>query len=43
MPKEKMDLDTKLIDEFNDYVQNHPQLKSILLPVRDGLYISRKL
>ena len=43
MPKEKMDLDTRLIDEFNDYVQNHPQLVSILLPVRDGLYISRKI
>jgi predicted O-methyltransferase YrrM len=43
MPKEKMDLDTRLIDEFNDYVQNHPQLESILLPVRDGLYISRKI
>lgn len=43
MPKEKMDLDTRLIDEFNDDVQNHPQLESILLPVRDGLYISRKI
>jgi predicted O-methyltransferase YrrM len=43
MPKDQMDLDTKLIDKFNDYVQNHPKLKSILLPIRDGLYISRKL
>jgi len=43
MPKEQMDLDTRMINEFNDYVQNHPQLKSILLPVRDGLYISRKI
>jgi predicted O-methyltransferase YrrM len=43
MPKEKMDVDTQLIDAFNDYVQNHKQLESILLPVRDGLYISRKL
>ena len=43
MPKEKMDVDTQLIDTFNDYVQNHKQLESILLPVRDGLYISRKL
>jgi predicted O-methyltransferase YrrM len=43
MPKDKMDVDTQLIDAFNDYVQNHEQLESILLPVRDGLYISRKL
>ena len=43
MLKEKMDVDTRMINEFNDYVQNHPQLESILLPVRDGLYISRKI
>ncbi|MEY4571263.1 MAG: hypothetical protein RLZ10_456 [Bacteroidota bacterium] len=43
MPKEKMDFDTKMIDEFNEYVQKHPKLKSILLPIRDGLYVSRKL
>ena len=43
MPKEQMDVDTRMINEFNDYVQNHPQLESILLPVRDGLYISRKI
>lgn len=41
--KDEMDLDTKLIDEYNDYVQSHPKLKSILLPVRDGLYLSRKI
>jgi predicted O-methyltransferase YrrM len=41
LPEDKMDLDTKLIDEYNDYVQSHPKLKSILLPVRDGLYLSR--
>lgn len=43
LPEDKMDLDTKLIDEYNDYVQSHPKLKSILLPVRDGLYLSRKI
>ena len=43
MPKDKIDVDTQQIDAFNDYVQNHKQLESILLPVRDGLYISRKL
>ena len=43
LPEDKMDLDTKLIDEYNDYVQSHPKLKSIFLPVRDGLYLSRKI
>jgi predicted O-methyltransferase YrrM len=43
LTEDKMDLDTKLIDEYNDYVQSHPKLKSILLPVRDGLYLSRKI
>jgi predicted O-methyltransferase YrrM len=43
LPEDKMDLDTKLIDEYNDYIQSHPKLKSILLPVRDGLYLSRKI
>ncbi len=43
LPADKMDIDTRLINEYNEYVQSHPQLKSILLPVRDGLYISRKI
>jgi predicted O-methyltransferase YrrM len=43
LPVDKMDIDTRLINEYNDYVQSHPQLKSILLPVRDGLYVSRKI
>jgi predicted O-methyltransferase YrrM len=43
LPVDKMDLDTRLINEYNDYVQTHPKLKSILLPVRDGLYVSRKI
>jgi predicted O-methyltransferase YrrM len=43
LPADKMDIDTRLINEYNDYVQSHPQLKSILLPVRDGLYVSRKI
>lgn len=43
LPKNQMDLDTKLINKYNEYVQTHPNLKSILLPVRDGLYLSRKI
>jgi predicted O-methyltransferase YrrM len=43
LSRDKMDIDTKLIDEFNDYIHTHPMLKSILLPVRDGLFISRKI
>jgi predicted O-methyltransferase YrrM len=43
LPNSQMDLDTRLINEYNEYVQTHPKLKSILLPVRDGLYLSRKI
>ena len=43
LPVDKMDLDTKLIDEYNEYIKSHSKLKSILLPVRDGLYLSRKI
>lgn len=43
LPNDQMDLDTKFINEYNEYVQSHPKLKSILLPVRDGLYLSRKI
>lgn len=43
LPNSQMDLDTRLINEYNEYVQSHPKLKSILLPVRDGLYLSRKI
>jgi len=32
---------TALMKEFNDTVANHPQLKSILIPIGDGITISK--
>ncbi len=34
---------TKLIDEFNKKVQNDKRVENLLLPVRDGLLIAKKL
>lgn len=35
--------DTKAIQAFNDKVQNDPQVENVLLPLRDGLMMVRKL
>jgi predicted O-methyltransferase YrrM len=35
------DLDTKAILEYNTSINNHPLLETVLLPIRDGLTISR--
>jgi caffeoyl-CoA O-methyltransferase len=35
--------DTRGIIEFNDFVQNDPRVENLLLPVRDGLMIVRKM
>lgn len=37
------DLDTKFITEFNQKIQNDPRVENILLPIRDGLMIIRKI
>ncbi|MFM7024411.1 MAG: O-methyltransferase [Flavobacteriales bacterium] len=37
------DSDTKKIMAFNDFVQNNPAVENVLLPLRDGLMIARKL
>jgi len=37
------DKDTPALIEFNQKVQNHPQLQNVLLPLRDGLMIARKI
>ena len=42
MPKEKMDIDTRAIDEFNKRVKADERVENVLLPVRDGLMIVRK-
>lgn len=35
------DLDTKALLEYNKMIHEHPKLESVLLPIRDGLTISR--
>ena len=39
----KMDKDTRGICRFNEFVQNDRRVENILLPIRDGLMILRKL
>lgn len=39
----KPDKDTRAIQEFNKMVQNDPRVENILLPVRDGIMIARKV
>jgi caffeoyl-CoA O-methyltransferase len=36
------DLDTKVIVEFNEMVKNDSRVETILLPIRDGLMLTRK-
>ena len=35
------DLDTKILLEYNDTLNTHPRLETVLLPIRDGLSITR--
>jgi predicted O-methyltransferase YrrM len=37
------DKDTRAIQAFNERVQNDPRVENILLPVRDGIMIARKV
>ncbi len=39
----KMDKDTRGICQFNDFVQNDERVENMVLPLRDGLMIIRKL
>jgi caffeoyl-CoA O-methyltransferase len=41
--QEKVDKDTEKLLSFNRKVQDHPGLENIILPVRDGLTIIRKI
>lgn len=36
------DLDTQVIVEFNDFVKNDSRVETILLPIRDGIMLTRK-
>tara|TARA_B100000780_G_scaffold84586_1_gene57906 strand:- start:862 stop:1503 length:642 start_codon:yes stop_codon:yes gene_type:complete len=40
---QKNDLDTKVLKKFNTVLKNYPGLETILLPIRDGLSLSRKI
>jgi len=40
---EKMDKDTRGICRFNEFVQNDARVENMVLPLRDGLMIIRKL
>lgn len=40
---EKADKDTKAIKEFNRKIQEDPRVENVLLPVRDGILIMRKV
>ncbi|WP_304516935.1 O-methyltransferase [Cecembia rubra] len=40
---QKIDKDTKIILDYNRMVQEDPRVENVLLPIRDGLMIARKL
>ncbi|MDX1943026.1 MAG: methyltransferase, partial [Saprospiraceae bacterium] len=37
------DADTQIIRAFNDKVHNDPRVENLMLPIRDGILIARKL
>lgn len=41
-PTSPKDHDTKIIKEFNDMLASDPRLETILLPIRDGISLTRK-
>jgi caffeoyl-CoA O-methyltransferase len=40
-PLQKNDQSTKILLEYNKLLKNHPKLETVLLPIRDGLTVSR--
>ncbi len=42
-PVNDEDISTKAILEFNSLLKNDPRIETVVLPIRDGLTISRKL
>ena len=42
-PQQHKDESTRALTEFNQRIKNHPQLESVMLPIRDGITLSRKL
>lgn len=43
MEASKNDATTKLLRAFNEHVQNDNRTNKVLLPIRDGLFVSRKI
>jgi predicted O-methyltransferase YrrM len=41
--EKKIDKDTQIIMDYNKMVQNDPRFENVLLPIRDGLMLARKL
>jgi len=41
-PTAEKDVDTKVLKEYNKLLKDDPRLETILLPIRDGLTISRR-
>ena len=39
----KMDIDTKAIVAYNEKIQNDSRVENVILPVRDGLMVAKKL
>jgi len=40
--REAQDTDTRIMQQFNEYVMSDPRAEKVLLPIRDGLYLIRK-
>lgn len=41
--KAKFDKDTRILDDFNHAIQNDSRVENVLLPIRDGIMIAKKL
>lgn len=41
--KEKFDKDTQILDDYNRMIQADERVENILLPIRDGIMVARKL
>ena len=41
--KKSMDQDTLAIDNYNKKIINDPRVETLLLPIRDGIMVSRKI
>lgn len=40
-PLQKNDISTKVLIEYNELLKNDPRIETVLLPIRDGLTVSR--